>query len=62
MSDRVRERVVRGYSLVLDLKSLVQPPAEKHRLRGNFLHVHTFKVDVNFGTFLTQEFCQTEKT
>ena len=43
-------------SPVLDLEPFVEPPAEEHRLEGDFLHVNPFKVDVDPGTFFTQEF------
>lgn len=49
------------YLPVLDFKPLVQPPAEKQRLRRNFLYVHTLEVYVDAGTFFAQEFCQTQK-
>ena len=43
-------------SPVLDLEPLVEPPAEEQRLEGDFLHGHPLKVDVDPGTFFTQEF------
>lgn len=46
---------------VFDFKAFMQPPAEKHRLWGNFLNVHTFEVYVDSRTFFAQEFCQTQK-
>lgn len=50
------------YSPVLDLKALVKPPAEEQWLWGDFLHVHTFKVDVDPGAFFTQEFCRQNRS
>lgn len=52
---------VRTHSPVLDFEAIVQPSAEKRRLRGNFFYVHTVKVYVDAAAFFAEEFCQREK-